>query len=64
MKGYVFFYKHNFYKHIQGQVYPHGSRPGILYGNPKVHKPVIDNCPEFRPILSSIGTPTYKLPNF
>ena len=53
-----------FYKHIQGQVYPHGSRPGILYGNPKVHKPVIDNCPEFRPILSSIGTPTYKLPNF
>ena len=46
------------------KIYPHGSRPGILYRNPKVHKPVIDNCPEFRPILSAIGTPTYKLAKF
>ena len=29
-----------------------GSKPGILYGNPKVHKPVVDNMPKFRPILS------------
>ena len=41
-----------------------GSRPGILYGSPKVHKPVINNCPKFRPILSTIGTPTYKLAQF
>ena len=42
-------------------IYPRGSRPGILYGSPKVHKPAINNCPKFRPILSTIGTPTYKL---
>ena len=30
----------------------------------KVHKPVINNCPKFRPILSTIGTPTYKLAKF
>ena len=33
-------------------IYPTGSRPGILYGSAKVHKPIIDNCPSFRPILS------------
>ena len=45
-------------------IYLMGSRPGILYGSPKVHKPVINNCPKFRPILSTIGTPTYKLAQF
>ena len=45
-------------------IYPRGSRPGVLYGSPKVHKPVINNCPKFRPILSTIGTPTYKLAKF
>ena len=45
-------------------IYPRGSRPGILYGNPKVHKSIINNCPKFRPILSAIGTPTYKLAKF
>ena len=38
-----------------------GSRPGILYGNLKVHKPVFDNMPNFRPILSAINTPGYNL---
>ena len=42
-------------------IYPKGSRPGILFGTVKVHKPVINNCRKFRPILSTIGTPTYKL---
>ena len=37
-----------------------GSNPGILYGLCKVHKVVVDVCPPFRPILSAIGTPTYK----
>ena len=44
-----------------------GSRPGFLYGNLKVHKPVFDNMPNFRPILSAINTPGYnlaKLQNF
>ena len=48
-------------KFILKQIYPRGSRPGILYRSPKVHKPVINNCPKFRPILSAIGAPTYKL---
>ena len=38
-----------------------GSRPGFLYGLCKVHKAVVDTCPPFRPILSAIGTPMYKL---
>ena len=38
-----------------------GSIPGILYGLCKVHKAIVDVCPPFRPILSAIGTPTYKL---
>ena len=45
-------------------IYPRDSKPGILYGSPKVHKAVINNCPKFRPILSTIGTPTYKLAKF
>ena len=45
-------------------IYSRGSRPGILYGSPKVHKPVINNCPKFCPILLTIGTPTYKLVKF
>ena len=38
-----------------------GSRPGNLYGLCKVHKAIIDVCLPFRPILSVIGTPSYKL---
>ena len=41
-----------------------GSNPGILYGLCKVHKTVVDVCPLFRPILSAIGTPTYKLAKY
>ena len=43
---------------------PVGSRPGILYGSCKVHKPVSGVCPPFRPILSAIGTSTYNLAKF
>ena len=39
---------------------PTGSKPGILYGLPKVHKA---NLP-FRPILSAIGTHSYNLSKF
>ena len=41
-----------------------GSRPGILYGLCKVHKKIVDRCPPFRPILSAIGTPSYKIAEF
>ena len=44
------------YSHLS----PTGSRPGILYGLPKVHK---ENVP-IRPILSSIKTPSYNLSKF
>ena len=40
---------------------PVGSKPGTLYGSAKVHEPLINGLPPIRPILSAIGTPTYKL---
>ena len=43
---------------------PVGTRPGIMYGLCKVHKDIIDSCPPFRPVLSAINTPTYKLAKF
>ena len=43
------------------RIYPMGSRVGILYGSAKVHKPITDNCPFFRLILSAIDAPTYNL---
>ncbi|XP_057293867.1 uncharacterized protein LOC130622418 [Hydractinia symbiolongicarpus] len=43
---------------------PSGSNPGVLYGLAKVHKPCVNGVPKFRPILSAIGTPTYKLAKF
>ena len=46
------------------QIYPRGSRSDILYESPKVHKSVNNNYSKFRPILSAMGTPTYKLAKF
>ena len=45
---------------------PVGTMPGILYGNPNVHKTVVNNTPKSRPInyqlvLSAINTATYSL---
>ena len=48
------------YKNIS----PVGCRPGILYGQAKVQKTVINNCPSFRPILDAINTTSYKLAKF
>ena len=45
-------------------LYPIGSQPGILYGLAKVHKPLVNGRPKFRPILSSIGTLSYKIAKF
>ena len=42
------------------QLYPSGSRPGVLYGLPKIHK---EGVP-MRPILSSIGTCGYNIAKF
>ena len=40
---------------------PVGTRLGIMYELCKVHKDIINNCKPFRPNLSAINTPTYKL---
>ena len=45
-------------------LYPSGLKPGILYGLGKIHKVLEDGIPVFCPILSAIGTPTYKLAKF
>ena len=41
-----------------------GSNPGVLYGSCKIHKGIQGQAPPFRPILSAIGTCTYKLAKF
>ena len=48
-------------ENIYEDLYPVGSLPGILCGRAKIHKPIKDGVPSFRPILSAIGTPAYKL---
>ena len=40
------------------------NRPGILYGLCEAHKAITDISPPFKPILSAIGTPSYKLAKF
>ena len=42
------------------ELYPTGSRIGILYGLPKIHKPSMP----LRPILSSVNHYSYKLAKF
>ena len=37
---------------------------GIMYGSCKVHQKCVDGCPTFRPILSALRTPIYKLRKF
>ena len=48
------------YKNIK----PVRSRAGALYGLGKVHKEANNGLPLFRPVLSAIGAPTYKLEKF
>ena len=43
---------------------PVGTRPGIMYSSCEVHKASVGNRPSFRPILSVLNTPTYKLAKF
>ena len=43
---------------------PVGTRPRIMYGLCKVHNASVGNCPPFRPILSAMNTPTYKLAKY
>ena len=51
-------------KEMRKFVKPVGNRPGIMYGNCKVHKQQVDSCSLFRPILSALHTPTYNIAKF
>ena len=53
-----------FYKATYKNIKPVGSRSDVLYGLGKVHKETKNGLPPFRPILSAISTPTYKLAKF
>ena len=50
----------NLYKDL----YPQGSQPGVMYGLSKIHKPLVNNFPKLRPILSATKTSTYKWAKF
>ena len=52
--------KHYMKDDVYNRVHPCGSRAGIMYGLPKIHK---DGCP-IRPIISSVNTYNYKLAKY
>ena len=62
----------NFFKKIKRftidrlykELYPRGSQPGIMYDLSKICKPLIDNFPKLRPILSALNTTTYVWAKF
>ena len=43
---------------------PNGLSPARLYGLPKIHKALVDGFPNYRPIISQIGSPTYKIAKY
>ena len=51
---------------VFNELRPSGCQPGVLYGLCKVHKGVTPDgkSPPFRPILSAINTPSYKIAKF
>ena len=49
---------------LYNKLHPVCSQSGVLYGLANIYKKVIDGCPNFRPIFSAIGTPTYQIAKF
>ena len=43
---------------------PKGPSPARLYGLAKIHKALVNGLPKFRPIISQISSPTYKLAKY
>ena len=41
-----------------------GSRPGILYGLAKIHKPLVNGHSKFRPVLFAIEIAIYRIAKF
>ena len=52
------------FEETQRHLKPVRTRPGIMHGSCKVHKKCVHDCPPFRPVLSALQTPTYKLEKF
>ena len=51
-------------KYEYDKICPKVSWPRILDGNPKIHKPVVNNLAKFWPILSALSTPVYNTAKF
>ena len=49
---------------LQTKLSPDGPKPARLYGLPKIHKPTVDGLPKYRPIISQIGSATYKIAKY
>ena len=43
---------------------PDGPSPARLHGLPKIHKALVDGLPNYRPIISQTGSPTYKIARY
>ena len=41
-----------------------GPSPACLCGLPKIHKALVDGHPNYRPIISQIGSSTYKIAKY
>ena len=62
----MFLKQKNFFNEIEyDKLYPSGSAPAHIYGNPKIHKfSSSDSLPKLHPIVSSIRTFNYNLAHF
>ena len=49
---------------VRWKLCPNGPNPARLYGSPKIHKDPVDGIPKYRPIISQIGSATYKIAKF
>jgi hypothetical protein len=47
---------------VYNEINPSGTIPSVIYG--LRFKPLINNMPKLRPILSAINSPTYKLSKY
>ena len=51
-------------ENVKSKLSPDGPNPARLYGSLKIHKPLVEALPEYRPIISQIGTCTYEIAKF
>ena len=56
--------KRSIIEHLYKDLYPRSSKPSIMHGLSKIHKPLINNFSKLCPILSAINTATYGWDKF